>query len=111
MLSKQKGMMEFYKVGSHFRNLQKDFEKYSLNETDLPYVSKEQAVFISSAWGLPYPVAAVKEYANIMERVCRNDQNRLSLMQNKPDRTPASDSYKAMFEDFKIRCQQFTPSS
>jgi hypothetical protein len=111
MLSKQKGMMEFYKVGAHFRNLQKDFDKYSLIETDLPYVSKEQAVFISSAWGLPYPVAAVKEYANIMERVCRNDQNRLSLMQNKGDRTPASDSYKTMFEDFKIRCQQFTPSS
>lgn len=111
MLSKHKGVLEFYKVGAHFRNLEKDFQKFSLNEADLPYVSSEQAIFISSAWGLPYPVAAVKEYTNIMDKVCHNDQNRLTLMQNKPERAPASEAYKTMFEDFKIRCQQFTPSS
>lgn len=111
MLSKLKGMQEFYKVGAHFRNLQKDFQKYALSETDLPHVSSDHAIFISSAWGLPYPVAAVKEYANIMDRVCHNDQNRLTLMQNKADRAPASETYKTMFEDFKSRCQQFTPSS
>ncbi len=111
MLSKHKGMLEFYKVGSHFENLEKDFQKFSLNQSDLPYVSSEQAVFISSAWSLPYPVAAVKEYTNIMDRVCHNDQNRLTLMQNKTNRAPASTAYKTMFEDFKVRCQQFTPSS
>jgi hypothetical protein len=111
ILSKHKGVLEFYKVGSHFKNLQKDFQKFSLNEADLPFVSSEHAIFISSAWGLPYPVAAVKEYANIMDRVCHNDQNRLSLMQNKNERAPASDAYKNMFEDFKLRCRDFTPSS
>jgi hypothetical protein len=111
ILSKQKGILEFYKVGAHFRNLQKDFQKFSLHESDLPHVSANQAAFISSAWGLPYPVAAVKEYINIMDRVCRNDQNRLTLMQNNLERAPASENYKIMFEDFKIRCQQFTPSS
>ena len=111
MLSKHKGILEFYKVGSHFRNLQKDFQKYALSETELPFVSSEHAVFISSAWSLPYPVAAVKEYANIMDRVCHNDQNRLTLMQNKNERMPASVSYKNMFEDFQIRCREFSPSS
>jgi hypothetical protein len=111
MLSKQKGMMEFYKVGNHFKELKKDLLKFSLSESELPQISSEHSVFISSAWGVPYPVAAVKEYSNIMERVCHNDQNRLSLMQNKADRAPASEAYKTMFEDFKIRCQQFTPSS
>jgi hypothetical protein len=98
-------------VGNHFKELKKDFLKFSLSESELPQISSEHSVFISSAWGVPYPVAAVKEYSNIMERVCHNDQNRLSLMQNKADRAPASEAYKTMFEDFKIRCQQFTPSS
>lgn len=111
MLSKAKGIHEFYKVGSHIYNLKKDFQKFSINETELPQVTSEQAMFISSAWGVPYPVAAVREYTNIMGRVCRNDQNRLQLMQNKPERSPASDAYKTMFEDFKIRCREFTPSS
>ena len=111
MLSKIKGMHEFYKVGNHYSNLKKDFKKFALNESELPQVTSESAAFISSAWGLPYPVAAVKEYANIMDHVCRNDQNRLQLMQNKSERGPASEGYKSMFEDFKIRCRDFTPSS
>jgi hypothetical protein len=111
MLSKAKGVHEFYKVGAHYHDLKKDFQKFALDESELPQVTSEHAIFISSAWGLPYPVAAVKEYTNIMDRVCHNDQNRLSLMQNKASRAPASDAYKNMFEDFKNRCRDFTPSS
>lgn len=110
-ISKELGIQEFYKVGSHYSNFKKEIEKFSLNDKDLPEASEGEAWFISSAWGLPYPVAAVKEYANIMDRVCKNDQNRLALMQNKITRGPASiegpSAYKAMFEDFKIRCDKF----
>ncbi len=116
MISKELGVQEFYKVGDHFTDFKKDIEKFSLSEKDMPQASQGEALFISSAWGLPYPVAAVKEYTNIMDRVCKNDQNRLALMQNKISRAPASDSeakeskeaYKTMFEDFKIRCEKFT---
>ena len=112
-VSKELGVQEFYKVGNHYGDFKKDIEKFSLNEKDLPRASEGNALFISSAWGLPYPVAAVKEYTNIMDRVCKNDQNRLQLMQNKINRAPASDTgskeaYKTMFEDFKIRCDKFT---
>ncbi len=116
MVSKDLGISEFYKVGSHFRDFKKDIEKFSLSEKDMPQANDGEALFISSAWGLPYPVAAVKEYTNIMDRVCKNDKNRLSLMQNKITRSPASTedisgsavAYKTMFEDFKIRCDRFT---
>jgi hypothetical protein len=113
-VSKELGVHEFYKVGMHYGEFKKDIEKFSLTEKDMPETTNGEANFISSAWGLPYPVAAVKEYANIMERVCKNDQNRLSLIQNKITRAPASDTesreaYKTMFEDFKIRCEKFTP--
>lgn len=113
-VSKRLGVIEFYKVGSHFDNLKKDFEKFAINEKELPDASSGEALFISSAWGLPYPVAAVKEYVNIMDRVCKNDQNRITLMQNKVQRAPASgegkeaQEYRLMFEDFKSRCDKFT---
>jgi len=117
-VSKELGVQEFYKVGSHFNDLKKDFQKFALKEDDLPLASSGDALFISSAWGLPYPVAAVKEYVNIMDRVCKNDKNRIALMQEKINRNPASteasldlnkntQDFRLMFEDFKSRCDKF----
>lgn len=116
-VSKELGVQEFYKVGQHFDFFKKEIGKFALNEKDLPETSGSEAIFISSAWGLPYPVAAIREYTNIMDRVCRNDQNRLTLLQNKLGRSPASSeegeqkqtqtAYRTMFEDFKVRCQKF----
>lgn len=112
-VSKEMGVMEFYKVGHHFDGLKKDLEKFAINEKELPQASNNEALFISSAWGLPYPVAAVKEYVNIMDRVCKNDQNRISLMQNKLGRAPAdannqdTKDFRSMSEDYKSRCEKF----
>ena len=113
-VSKVLGIQEFYKVGSHFSNLKKDLDKFAIATEELPQASSSDAMFISSAWGLPYPVAAVKEYVNIMDRVCKNDQNRISLMQEKVGRSPAgleasrdTKDFRTMFEDFKSRCDRF----
>ena len=118
-ISKELGIIEFYKIGAHYKDFKKDLKNFSLEEKDLPDASNAEALFISSAWGLPYPVAAIKEFTNIMDRVCKNDQNRLSMMQNKITRSPASNesanfesqsdhvAYKTMFEDYKIRCEKF----
>ncbi len=113
-LSKDLGIQEFYKVGRHFDGLKKDMEKFAVTNKDLPQASGNEAMFISSAWGLPYPVAAVKEYVNIMDRVCKNDKNRIALMQEKIGRSPASgdtlkdnQDFRLMFEDFKSRCDKF----
>lgn len=113
-VSKELGVQEFYKVGAHFKDFKKDIEKFSLNEKDIPEATESEAYFISSAYGLPYPVAAIKEYTNIMDKVCKNDQNRLLMMQNKLTRAPASENseeqktYRTMFEDYKIRCEKFS---
>lgn len=118
VISKEKGIQEFYKVGAHYTNLITDFSRFALDQNEIPKISKDEAIFISSAWGLPYPVAAVKEYENIMSKVCKNDSNRLTLLQNKIDRTPASTDasgstlrFKNMFEDYKMRCQLFNKNS
>ena len=113
-VSKDLGIAEFYKVGRHYEDLKKDYDRYSQLERDLPYMSKSDAPFISSAWGLPYPVAAVKEYSNIMDKVCKNDKNRLVLMEQKVGRAPANSAtedgrvYQSMFEDYKLRCEKFS---
>ena len=113
-VSKELGIQEFYKVGKHYSNLIKDFDKFAITTEELPRASNSDALFISSAWGLPYPVAAVKEYVNIMDKVCKNDQNRISLMQEKVGRSPAgidaskdAKDFRLMFEDFKSRCDRF----
>lgn len=113
-LSKVHGVNEFYKVGSHFPDLVQEFKKFSINQADLPKTSNSEALFISSAYGLPYPVAAVKEYTNIMDRVCKNDQNRIKLLQASLERSPASvvsnsevRNVQNMFEDFQNRCERF----
>lgn len=113
-ISREVGVREFYKVGKHFPDLKKDLEKFALKHEQLPQTSGEEAPFISSAYGLPYPVAAIKEYTNIMDRVCRNDQNRINLLQEKLQRSPASigpvvtaQSFENIFEDFRTRCERF----
>ena len=52
--------------------------------------SRGGAHFISSAYGLPYPLAAVHEYEAIMERVCQNDNRRLAIMRRNASRSPSS---------------------
>ncbi len=118
VLSKLKGIREFYKVGDHISEIKKDMQRFTINEGEIPQITSDNATFISSAWGLPYPVAAVKEYVNIMDRVCRNDKNRFDLIQNKMKRSPASEKsnvdeseFKLLIEDFNSRCQVFLQQS
>jgi hypothetical protein len=109
--SKQLGVEYFYRVGAHMPGFKREMQDYQLKLNDFPHLSKGQALFISSAWGLPYPVAAFKEYVTIMGRACENDLKRLSLLKNRLTRSPASFSesktYQKMHSDFSGRCQQF----
>lgn len=126
LLSRERGIEEFYRIGKHYDEFHKNIEKYKMQKSDFPKISNVEAQFISSAWGVPYPLAAYREYVNIMDRVCKNDSNRLALLQQKLNRAPASadsDSklqapdevktissmYQSMNEDYKGRCQNFFP--
>lgn len=109
--SKKLGVEHFYRVGAHMRSFEQEMQDYKLQQKDFPHLSKNQALFISSAWGLPYPVAAFKEYVTIMGRACENDLKRLSLLKNRLSRSPASfsesETYQKMQRDFVGRCEQF----
>ena len=74
-------------------------------------LSNAEALYISSAYNLPYPVAAAEEFKTIIARVCSNDKRRLGIMRRSLGRLPASDrksqkeiAYKIMRNSYKIRC-------
>ncbi len=113
-LSREKGIEEFYRIGKHYEEFHKNIERYKLKSTDFPKVTNSEAQFVSSAWSVPYPLAAFREYVNIMDRVCKNDSNRLAILQKKIGRQPASDeintilaSYRTMSEEYNGRCHLF----
>lgn len=106
-LSAFKGKQQFYRLGDHYPDFRTHVKKHDLSHQDFTAMSGEEAIFISSAYGLPYPLAAVLEYESIMTKVCDNDEKRLSYLVGK--RSPASfDTYQSKVTEHKRRCAKFT---
>lgn len=126
-LSKDRGVAEFFKVGPYIDRFRRTLTEHKLKESDFKDLSDETPHFISSAYGLPYPVAALEEYVGIMGRACVNDWKRLSLIKKKmeldsPGRVIASESqsglerdqgslnWKEIDQNYQFRCAQFGPT-
>jgi len=95
-LSKRIATQKFYQVGSHVHGIKSELSSFHVHERTLPDLSAKESVFISSAYGVPYPMAAIKEYVSIMGRACHNDWKRLSLMKKNTGRSLASTSYSGV---------------
>lgn len=113
-LSKDIGVRKFYEVGDFEDSLDEILNKYGWTKKKFPKVRKGDALYISSAYGLPYPIAAVTEFTTIMGKACQNDYNRLTLMRERiaqaSGRKPASvihSSFSTLFSSYKSRCSQF----
>lgn len=87
--SKILAISEFYKVGSYWSDYEIELNRFGIKREETE-ASKESVSFISSAYGVPYPLAAVREYMNVMTKVCENDKKRFAFMQAGIDRSPAS---------------------
>lgn len=110
-VNKERGINEFYQLGKFFRPFQNSLKKHDLDPENFQASSSRSAHFISSAYGLPYPLAAVHEFESIMERVCQNDNRRLALMRQKVERAPASTSdhqYRKLASLHQKRCRKFS---
>lgn len=105
-LSYEVAVRRFYQVGAFFGHFHKKLKKHSLGQ-EFPEVSKKQATFISSAYGVPYPVAAYEEYVTVMNKVCENDKRRLTyLMKKNKSRSPAS-AVKKVEKSYLQRCSKY----
>ena len=108
-LSRDLSIKEFYQVGKHMKSFVRNLAVHRLNRQDFPHLNNTQALFISSVYGLPYPLAAYKEYVSIMNRVCGNDYKRLVLFEQEMSRGPANLSdnrkiYRGLKNSYQIRC-------
>lgn len=106
-LSKQKGVFEFYRLGEHYREFQAKATELGVKESEIEEASKEEAIFISSAYGMPYPLAALHEYQIIMGKACENDAKRIVLLRAQDQiRAPAS-ALSSLEKSYFSRCQLF----
>ncbi|MCK5074683.1 MAG: hypothetical protein KAQ98_14730 [Bacteriovoracaceae bacterium] len=110
--SRERGAELFYRTGKHLEAVKMAMSEQNTSLDNFPYLSNEEAVYISSAYGVPYPMAAVMEYNNIMTRVCFNDKKRLFIVKNKIKRLPASiqknskvRTFNSMLQSFNVRCK------
>lgn len=104
-LSFTKAVELFYHVGSYYDSLHGQLAKRNI-ASSFSDLKPEKINFISSAYGVPYPVAALMEYDLVVNKVCENDKKRLAYMQQGPERSPASASEgRAKFlESYSARC-------
>jgi hypothetical protein len=105
--SYSKAVELFYHVGSYYASFHKQLTKREI-ASSFSDLKSEKINFISSAYGVPYPMAALMEYDLVLTKVCENDKKRLAYMQQGPQRGPASTSpAKEKFQaSFSGRCSQ-----
>jgi hypothetical protein len=81
--SKKLGIMYFYRVGSFIDEFYRNRLVGENSLLKFPYLSSQDPLFISSAYGLPYPIASIREYQGIMRKVCTNDKRRIEILKKK----------------------------
>src|SRR5690606_9786005 len=110
-LSRDKGIEHFYRIGNHMQQMERELGRYRIPATEFPKLSDNTPIFISSAYGLPYPIAAVREYVTIMGKACENDRKRLTMLEMRQSRSPASAGemqvWQRMTQFFKARCKDY----
>ena len=103
---KKKGIEQFYRLGEFLGNFKKEMENHGLTVDEFPMLSGEKAIFYSSTYSLPYPIAALREFESIQKKVCDNNKNRISLYQG--SNLKVLDNLKKNFES---QCHKFSPTT
>lgn len=108
-LSYTKAVEKFYQVGDYFDSFETVLRRHGIRDK-FPYVKGAKVTFVSSAYGIPYPVAAFEEYLAVLNKVCENDKRRISYMKKSTGRAPASTGgNKALLKlekSYKQRCKE-----
>jgi hypothetical protein len=104
---KTEAVKKFYQLGKFNKRFLQLINRHGV-KARFQYVNDKDVVFFSSAYSMPYPLAAAKEFQSIMEKVCENDGKRLGLLRKKTSgRSPASIEESKHFQEFRRRCQNY----
>jgi hypothetical protein len=101
-ISKELAVKKFYSIGPYYQKFKHKLDLHGIAD-NFPFISQEEVGFVSSAYGMPYPIAAYHEYRTVISKVCENDKRRISYMKvGDKGRTPASISQ--IKKDYLDRC-------
>lgn len=103
-MNRQRASELFYHLGNFYPQMKKIIESRGI-ASDFPHLNSDKIKFVSSAYGLPYPLAAMEEYQTVLSKVCENDRRRLAYMKT-PGRSPAS--AEKFRESVESRCPSIT---
>jgi hypothetical protein len=104
-LSYKRAVELFYHVGPYYKSFHSQLVKREV-ASSFSALKPSKINFISSAYGVPYPVAALMEFDLVVNKVCENDKKRLAYMQQGPKRGPASISpdQDKFVQTYSARC-------
>lgn len=105
-VSMEKAIELFYHVGPYYDAFRKQLVKREL-AGEFHNLKSSKINFVSSAYGLPYPVAAMMEFDLVMNKVCENDRKRLAFYTSDSGRSPAStdNSGSKFVKSYNNRCK------
>jgi hypothetical protein len=72
--------------------------------TYFPYASNENTYLISSAYNLPYPLAAIEEFQKIKANICRSEWKRISMAQRLKENPEIRYKFRAISSDIQSKC-------
>lgn len=104
-LSRTLAVKRFYALGPYYSKFINKLENRGI-EQDFNQITNDGVSFISSAYGMPYPVAAYHEYVNVITKVCENDKKRIAYMGRSSgiERSPSSIRINQVKQDYLDRC-------
>lgn len=104
-LSRNLAIKRFYQLGPYYSKFKGKLENHGILN-GFPSINNSGVSFVSSAYGMPYPVAAYHEYMTVLTKVCENDKKRIAYMgrASAPERSPASFKVSKAKQDYLDRC-------
>jgi hypothetical protein len=106
--SHAKAVSLFYHLGNYHSKFSSTARSRGLSQI-IEKIKPEKINFISSAYGVPYPVAALMEYDLVLNKVCENDKKRMTYLQQGISRAPASeiDQFSKLTKIYTSKCRTY----
>lgn len=107
-LSRQLAIKRFYQLGPYYSKFKNKLADHGILK-EFQVLDNSEVTFVSSAYGMPYPVAAYHEYMTVLSKVCENDKKRIAYMSRssapqRGTRSPASLNISKAKQEYLDRC-------
>jgi hypothetical protein len=93
-ISWEKVLKDFYALGRWYGNTLSELDQVG-DVSKYPRLNSKESKFISAAAGVPYPLAAIREYKMVQQSACENDFKRLRQLRYNLNQKLSLESYES----------------